>query len=161
MPPTPHNASKEAARNASLEQASGYFGNYAEYNKLLRTWFVAFGIGGPALLYTRPELLEKLSDLHRSWVIWAFLAGSGIQVFLAALNKYLSWQEYRFLTLKAANPDRRRSWIERSGAWISGQFWIDVLFDLSSMALFGYSIILLTSAALRIGDPAVIVTPPD
>jgi len=144
-----------------LDEASGHFGNYAEYNKLLRTWFVAFGIGGPTLLYTRPELLEKLSDLHRSWVIWAFLAGSGIQVFLAALNKYVSWQEYRLLSLRAADPARRRNWLERSGDWISRQFWIDVLFDLSSMALFGSSIILLTSAALRIADPAVVVTPPD
>jgi hypothetical protein len=31
------------------EDAVGTFQAYAEYNKTLRTWFVAFGIGGPAL----------------------------------------------------------------------------------------------------------------
>jgi len=47
---SPQNASKEAAKKTALDEASGHFGNYAEYNKLLRTWFVAFGIGGPTLL---------------------------------------------------------------------------------------------------------------
>ncbi len=30
--------------------AAGSFAAYSEYNKTLRTWLVAFGIGGPALL---------------------------------------------------------------------------------------------------------------
>ena len=62
----------------AYDAAIGYYGNYQEYNKLLRTWFVAFGIGGPALLYSKPELLQELSDTDRSRIVWAFLLGSAI-----------------------------------------------------------------------------------
>src|SRR5882757_5982020 len=71
-----------------VDDARAQFANYQEYNKLPRTWFVAFGIGGLVLLYTRPDLLEKLGEVDRDWIIWAFLAGSAIQVVLASVNKY-------------------------------------------------------------------------
>jgi hypothetical protein len=153
-------AAQKAIRDAVREEYVGHYGNYAEYNKLLRTWFVAFGIGGPTLLYTRPELLEKLSDLDRGWVIWAFLLGSAIQVLLAVTNKYVSWQEYHYLTLHAADFELKRNWRQRWGEWISGQFWIDMLCDFLSMVLFAYAIVVLTSTALRVADPTIYVIPP-
>jgi hypothetical protein len=39
---------------SAYERAAGHFSNYAEYNKLLRSWFVAFGIGGIALFLVSP-----------------------------------------------------------------------------------------------------------
>lgn len=61
------------------DAAVGYYGNYQEYNKLLRTWFVAFGIGGPVLFYSRPDLLQQFDDAQRACIIWAFLVGSPVK----------------------------------------------------------------------------------
>ena len=32
------------------DERKEYFSAYTEYNKILRTWFVTFGVGGPLLL---------------------------------------------------------------------------------------------------------------
>jgi hypothetical protein len=77
----PDPSSQQAIKN-TVDEARAQFANYQEYNKLLRTWFVAFGIGGLVLLYTRPDLLEKLGEVDRDGIIWALLVGSAVQVVL-------------------------------------------------------------------------------
>jgi len=37
-----------------------YFKAYEEYSKVLRTWFVAYGIGGPVLLLTNETLAKAI-----------------------------------------------------------------------------------------------------
>ena len=37
----------------------GHFENYAEYAKTLRSWLVAYGIGGPVLFLTNKDAPEK------------------------------------------------------------------------------------------------------
>ena len=141
------------------DAAVGYYGNYQEYNKLLRTWFVAFGIGGPALLYSKPELLQDLSETDRSRIVWAFLLGSAIQVLLALINKIVSWVEHHYQLKRAKNLTLGRNLIERICISLDTQFWIDVLFDLISAALFAYAMFQLASVALRVAEPTTIIAP--
>lgn len=39
--------------------ASESYSSYFEYNKILRTWFVAFGVGGPALFLINESIAKK------------------------------------------------------------------------------------------------------
>jgi hypothetical protein len=41
--------------------ASDNYTTYLEYNRVLRTWFVAFGIGGPALFLANDSVSKKLA----------------------------------------------------------------------------------------------------
>jgi hypothetical protein len=145
----------------AYDAAIGYYGNYQEYNKLLRTWFVAFGIGGPALLYSKPELLQELSDTDRSRIVWALLLGSAIQVVLALINKTVSWVEHNYHLKRTKNLTLGRNRLERICIWLDNKFGVDVLFDLFSAAIFAYAMFQLAGAALRVAEPTAIVPPPN
>lgn len=143
----------------AYDAAIGYYGNYQEYNKLLRTWFVAFGIGGPALLYSKPELLQELSETNRSRIVWAFLLGSAIQVVLALINKTVSWVEHNYQLKRTKSLTLGRNLLERICIWLDNKFGVDVLFDLISAVLFAYAMFQLAGAALRVAEPTTIVAP--
>jgi hypothetical protein len=116
--------------------ADGYYKVYEEYAKALRTWLVAYGIGGPVLLLTNDSVRTALASSGGSRMLaFAFLAGVGLQVFLAALNKTLMWTNY----FAATSPTHRARRRFRVAAWLSEQFWIDLLVDLASLALFGWA----------------------
>jgi len=72
-----------------------YFDAYQEYSKVLRTWFVVYGIGGPVLLLTNETLARALKASGEGKCLAAFfLAGVALQVVLAALNKFSMWGIY-------------------------------------------------------------------
>ena len=117
------------------DSASELFKVYAEYSKTLRTWLVAYGIGAPVLFLTNETLARTfvMSDQARSIALY-FLAGVGLQVFLAVLNKHVMWVCYYAEdspTFKA-----KHTWTTRSADWISRQCWMDVLLDVGAMLLF-------------------------
>jgi hypothetical protein len=147
-------------RKDAVDEARAQFANYQEYNKLLRTWFVAFGIGGLVLLYTRPDLLEKLGEIDRDGIIWALLSGSAIQVVLASVNKYCSWQEYRYLVRHSGNLSLKRNCLERWGLRLSNWILIDIGCDLASTGLFASAMIVLARTVLKVAEPSAITMPP-
>jgi hypothetical protein len=147
-------------KEKALGEARGHYGNYQEYNKLLRTWFVAFGIGLPALLYSRPDILERLGESQRLLIIWALLIGSVIQVVVAFMNKYCSWHDWDFLNRQSKNPALRRSSLEGCYHWLSNQIWIDKWADRVSAVSFLYSLIVVVMTALQVAEPTVFVPPP-
>lgn len=72
-----------------------YFKAYGEYSKVLRTWFVAYGIGGPVLLLTNETLATSIKTSGQGKALAGlFLSGVGLQVVLAALNKFSMWGIY-------------------------------------------------------------------
>jgi hypothetical protein len=63
---------------------SGFFANYSEYNKALRTWFVTFGLGGPSLFLINENLARTLKQSgHMHTVLWPFLSGCVLQILIA------------------------------------------------------------------------------
>lgn len=116
--------------------ADGYYKVYEEYSKTLRTWLVAYGIGGPVLFLTNAG---PRADLARSGmsrcIALAFLGGVALQILLAALNKTLMWANY-YAELTPGAPEK---WLFRNAAWLSEQFWIDFLVDIASLVLFGWA----------------------
>ena len=78
------------------EDVAGTFQAYAEYNKILRTWFVAFGIGGPAFFLVNDKLAGALvKEGQLRLVVSLFLAGAAAQILGAFLNKLANWYVYQ------------------------------------------------------------------
>ena len=126
------------SKPAEIEDDDGTesFETYLEYNRVLRTRFVAFGVGGPALFLVNDTLAQRLvADGKLRLVVLLFLIGAGAQVVGALLNKFANWYVYSS-ALDAENPNR---WVYRTAEWLAGQFWIDAVLDVLTIAVFGYA----------------------
>jgi hypothetical protein len=120
---------------------------YEEYNKTLRTWLVGFGFGVPALFIVNEAAQKKLilSD-NAELIVWLFLAGAAIQVFLAFLNKIISWCAYH----KHDVGDDKCGGMVKTFALLENSFAIDVILDILSLAAFSCSIVLIVNMFLNI-----------
>lgn len=92
------------------EAALQWLSDYREFAKVVRTWFVAWGIGGPVLLMTSRSVQSRFveSGHARAIVVW-FLAGVALQVWLAVVNKTAVWLCYDAVR-QGRNPI---AWAER------------------------------------------------
>jgi len=113
--------------------AHAYFESYAEYNRILRSWFVAFGIGGLALLLVEEKLRTALIVSGEARLVVAlFLSGVALQILIAGLNKYANWYCYA----GEDEPAYQRTAAYRFWSGIARQFIIDVLVDLATAVCF-------------------------
>jgi hypothetical protein len=143
-------ADSEKTKIKSLTDAAIHYSNYAEYNKQLRLWLVGFGIGGPVLFFTHPEVLKGIALEERRFVVFLFLIGSAIQVALAIINKTASWLEFHHEDCKARETAHKESWWGgKVGKKLSSWFLIDFLADGVSAVLFGWAIYLIAHSALK------------
>jgi hypothetical protein len=126
--------------------ASAYFESYAEYNRILRSWFVAFGIGGLAMFLVEDKLRDALIGSGAARLVIAlFLAGVALQILVAGMNKYANWYCY------AGEDDAayRRTAAYRFWSGIARQFIIDVVVDLATAFSFFAAIGILFSVFSR------------
>lgn len=122
------------ARTKKTDAVSqGYFESYAEYNRILRSWFVAFGVGGLGLfLLQSPARAALLASGHTQTVVLLFLTGVTAQIVVAFLNKYANWYCY----FGEDNPAFQNSPLYRFWASIASQFWIDIILDITTVVCF-------------------------
>jgi len=115
--------------------AEGFYKVYEEYSKTLRTWLVAYGIGGPVLLLTNESVSKRMAASGRvKEIALLFLVGVGLQVLLATLNKTVMWACY----YGEHEPTFKKKRRYKLASWISEQFWMDFVVDLASLGLFGW-----------------------
>jgi hypothetical protein len=116
------------------EDPADSFSTYLEYNKVLRTWFVAFGVGGPALFLVNEKIAERLakSGLLRE-VAALFLLGAAAQIIGALLNKISNWYVY----LAGYQARFRGTWQHNLSEWFTHAFWFDIVVDVITIACFG------------------------
>jgi hypothetical protein len=120
-----------AKKTDSLSYA--YFESYAEYNRILRSWFVAFGVGGLALFLLQSPVREALLASGQTRVVVSlFLTGVTAQIVVAFLNKYANWYCY----YGEDNPDFLRTGLYQFWARIASQFWIDIILDVLTVSCF-------------------------
>jgi len=120
-----------AKKSSALSQS--YFESYAEYNRILRSWFVAFGVGGLALfLLESPAREALLASGQTRAVVILFLVGVTAQIVVAFLNKYANWYCY----FGEDNPAFLRSSPYRFWSRIASQFWIDIILDILTVSSF-------------------------
>ena len=116
---------------------SNAFVAYAEYNKLLRTLFVTFGVGGAALLLTNDAIATKLSARGLLLpVATCLLVGAGAQVLLALVNKMANWYVYEAYV----RGGDRNTYRLKCAEWLTSKFWIDLTLDILSIGPFGYAL---------------------
>jgi len=127
---------KPADQESPISEAASYYTAYEGYEKTLRTWFVAYGIGGPILLLTNEAVRDAFSHSSRGrWIGIAFLVGVAVQVALAIVNKTAAWANYFVST----RPELQSRLKYRAASWISEQYWIDVASDITTVLLFGWA----------------------
>jgi hypothetical protein len=131
-------AARQLQSKSNLQSSDADYGDsfksYIEYNKTLRTWFVAYGIGGPALFLVNDKVADRLLKAGSlKLVVLFFLMGIFLQVTGALLNKIINWYVYES-TLDPSLLSTRR---HRCANWLIDQFWIDVLIDIFTIASFG------------------------
>lgn len=116
------------------EDPADSFKTYLEYNKVLRTWFVAFGVGGPALFLVNDRIAQQLvkAGLLRE-VAALFLIGAAAQICGALLNKISNWYVY----MGGYQVSVRDAWQYRVSLWFTEAFWFDIAIDVISIACFG------------------------
>jgi len=120
--------------------AYAYFESYAEYNRILRSWFVAYGVGGLALFLVEEKLRDALVRTGEArLVIGLFLSGVAMQILIAGLNKYANWYCY----YGEDEPGYQKTRAYRFWSWIARQFIFDVLVGLATAACFFAAIVAL------------------
>ena len=113
-----------------------HYSAYQEHARTLRTWLVAYGIGGPVLILSQAEVWKRLAISGSLRVIAGlFLTGVVLQVILAAINKSAMWACY-YGELEPSSQSTR--WYQL-GRWLSRQYIIDFFTDLAGMCLFAYA----------------------
>lgn len=124
----------------------GHFENYRDYNKVLRTWFVSFGLGVPALLLVNRDaatILENAGILFP--VVTLCLFGCVSQIFTAFLNKWSSWHLY---DLEVHPENESNKWYKFFEA-TSEKVKIDILADAITGIFFLIAIVLIVSAFIH------------
>lgn len=116
------------------DDATDCFGAYLEYNKILRTWFVAFGIGGPALFLVNEKIADRLAKLGElKYVATLFLIGATAQILGALLNKTANWYVYK----SSWRDEQSKHWKYAVANWLVEQYWIDLVLDIATIICFG------------------------
>lgn len=109
---------------------------YSEYNKILRSWFVAFGVGGPAIFLVNEEVRNKLIDTgNMQCVVILFLLGATVQIAIAFINKVINWYVHQGKEGEFAKT-RRYRWSETITNW----FWLDIAADVMTFSAFGLAV---------------------
>lgn len=114
----------------------GHYQCYDDYAKNLRTWFVAYGIGGPVLFLTQEAVSDRIAQSgYTKHIVYGFFIGVICQVLLSLINKWNNWAIYSF----SENESSMKKWRYKIPEVISEQFWIDLLLDICTVVAFGYS----------------------
>lgn len=109
---------------------------YIEYNRILRSWFVAFGVGGPALFLINANIGTTLAAKGElRYVSTLFLVGAFCQVAGAMTNKICNWYVYRGATDKLY----QKKWWYAVCKSLVRQFWVDITLDLLTILAFGFA----------------------
>ena len=127
----------------SEKKKDSYYSTYAEYNRALRAWFVAFGVGGPVVFLVNQDLGTKLSEVDALMpVAILFLVGAAAQILVALINKISMWCHY----YGEANRKFKKTCRYQAARSVGKQFWIDILLDVVSIVAFAIGILIVFSA---------------
>jgi len=126
------------------EHQADYFEPYSHFARTLRFWFVAYGVGAPVALFSNEWLLKKLTETHKlGCVAKLFLIGMGIQIVMALVWRTSMWYQY----IASDKPVFKKTCRYKASLWLSEQYWLEVIPDLSTLGLFGWATITAVSVA--------------
>ena len=119
-----------------IKHKEEHFRNYSSYSLNLRTWLVAYGIGGPVLFITSDTFSRRISASPYAFrIVILFLLGVGLQATLAFINKYASY----FVYVGCGDDKYQTRNNFKLWSYLSIRGWIDFIFDLTSLITFAYA----------------------
>lgn len=119
---------------------TGFYEPYSHYNNLLRTWLVAYGVGGPAILVTHKDFFQDVARSgNLTQIGWLFLIGVAAQVLIAFINKIIMW----YLHYAEGNDAFKKTRRYKIARALGEVFWPDIVADVVSIACIGISTVLL------------------
>ncbi len=135
---------KDQAAEAEPEadkSAEDYAAAYRQHANTLRSWFIAYGAGGPILLLGN----EKMSNQIRSsnlfvCIACCFLTGILLQVMMSFFDKYSNWILFRKNCKAFRNYDESSKWINLAEWWSNNNF--------PSVFLEFFTVLMFTSATI-------------
>lgn len=136
----PRSEQQADSAEKSTSAEDGYFIAYASFARTLRTWLVAYGVGGPALFLTKDKLADRFMQSPNAGMITTlFLLGVAAQVLAAFVYKSAMW----FLYVRESNKSTTDRVPFKIAEWISEAFLLEASFDLTSILLLGWATYLL------------------
>jgi hypothetical protein len=127
-----------------VDKQQEYLASYLEYAKTLRAWFVAYGVGAPALFLVNKDVYNSLNAAGNAKTIaLLFISAAALQVLLALVNKATMWGVY----YGELNPEVKEAKLYRTAHWVSEAFWLDLVIDTATLALFGVATLMVFGAA--------------
>lgn len=110
-----------------------YYKTYEEYSRTLRTWLVAYGIGGPVIFLTNDTLSAAIVNSGQSRKItFLFLAGVALQVLVSLINKWVNWYKHA----ESGGDDEKDKVGFKVANYMYDKFWIDVACDAGTIIFF-------------------------
>ena len=120
---------------------------YGRHASTLRNWFIAYGVGGPALVATHDGLIAKISAAHTGALIAVlFLGGVGLQILSTIIYKAAAWSTMDY----GSTPEQKVGLWTRVSTKITNSVLIEIITDLGTLGLFAWATILVFRAI--IGD---------
>ena len=121
---------------------------FDRYESMLRTWFVAYGIGGPILLMTQASLRTRFVAAPNCACIGIlFLLGVAFQVIENFFYKMTTWYQYR----GEVKPEIKCGRMYKFSKLVEDCYCIDICFDLATFLLFLVATILVFPIIMK--DP--------
>ncbi len=112
---------------------SGFYEAYSGFARSLRIWFIAYGIGGPAIFLTNNDAWKTLAASGQGKLIaYLFLSGVAIQIAAALLYKTAMW----YLYVGELAPGTRKRRVYKIADWLSESYMLEGLFDLATLVVF-------------------------
>lgn len=140
---TPPPSQVPSSSSAPQRKESGFYEACAYFARNLRTWFVAYGIGGPVVFLTNESVSKALLSLEVGRPIATlFLAGVILQILTTMTYKAAMWHQY----MEELDSARKTSWQYRASDWLTDRYWPEALIDFATIALFGWATILMIEA---------------
>jgi len=122
---------------------TGYYQAYAEFAKTLRTWFIAYGIGAPALVLSNKDLWNTVKGSgNLIYIAVLFLLGVTFQVIEAFIYKTAMWHLY----VSESDEDHMKTWWYKMADIVSESYKLELFFDVGAFIFFAIATILLVTA---------------
>jgi len=121
-------------RDRAHEENHAFFDAYCDYARTLRTWLVAYGVGGPVLFLTQERISAAIAASGQGRTIaYLFLLGAFLQICISLINKWANWHLYAY----GDNSSAKLPWLYKVSNWIIDKFYLDIICDIGSVVSFG------------------------
>ncbi len=141
--PRKKDARAQGQDDPDAPEETGYYQAYADFARNLRAWFIAYGIGAPALVLSNKDIWAAVKGSgHFALIGFFFLVGVALQVLEAFLYKSAMWHLY----VGELSPEHQRTRWYQIADRLSESFGFELFMDMGALVCFAAATVLLFNA---------------